>query len=489
MMNHPNVCWASLLTLCLALSAMSHAAQPLGCLIEPHQVVELGSQVIGVIEKVHVDRGSVIHKGQVLATLKADVEKAAAGVARSRSQAQADVEAALANRDYNRQRLSRAQNLVGKNFISPQALDQTRTEADVAEQRLAQAREQKRIWDYEYEMARAQLSLRNLVSPLSGVVVDRYLSPGERVEDRPVLRIAAMDPLRVEVFMPAANYRQVKTGMSATVYPELPDAGERTATVTLVDQFIDPASNTFRVRLELPNPNNELPSGLRCKVAIGDQMIGSASGTGKDAARSPAAPAPGAAIALPAARPPVPLPAPAAAPGAPAVLPPPAVPKPAAALNPPPAVVSAPPAVKPAEPTPAAAIADVAVAVLRAVDRWQQAWTAKDVVSYLAAYVPDYRGNTPSRADWIRQREARLTQPGVLNILISETKVHPLSDGKVRVDFRQQFQSPAYRDDELRSLLLVFQKGQWLIQEERELPHLAVASHPRADDRPRRSLP
>jgi hypothetical protein len=32
---------------------------------------------------------------------------------------------------------------------------------------------------------------------------------------------------------------------------------------------IDAASNTFRVRLELPNPNGALPAGLRCKVDLG----------------------------------------------------------------------------------------------------------------------------------------------------------------------------------------------------------------------------
>lgn len=339
-----SACRASLLVLGLAGAAPSHAAQPLGCLIEPSQAVEIGSQVIGVLENVYVDRGSVIRKGQVLATLKADVERAATSVAQSRAQAQADVQAAIANRDYNRQRLVRAQGLVGKNFISQQALDQTRTETDVAEQRLAQALEQKRTWDHEYEFARAQLALRNLVSPLSGVVVDRYLSPGERVEDRPVLKIATMDPLRVEVFMPAANYGQVKPGMSVTVYPELPNAGERTATVTLVDQFIDPASSTFRVRLNLANPNNALPAGLRCKVAIGEHVIGGA----KDSARAPLVPAPGAAT-MPTAKPPGAPPAPTATP--PGVPPAPtAAPKPAAALAPP----------------------------LPAVDGWRRAWVAAD---------------------------------------------------------------------------------------------------------------
>jgi multidrug efflux pump subunit AcrA (membrane-fusion protein) len=38
------------------------------------------------------------------------------------------------------------------------------------------------------------------------------------------------------------------------------------ARVTHVDKIIDAASNTFRVRLSLPNPGNRLPAGARCKV-------------------------------------------------------------------------------------------------------------------------------------------------------------------------------------------------------------------------------
>ena len=39
-----------------------------------------------------------------------------------------------------------------------------------------------------------------------------------------------------------------------------------TANVIVVDRVIDAASNSFRVRLELPNPDNALPPGLRCKL-------------------------------------------------------------------------------------------------------------------------------------------------------------------------------------------------------------------------------
>ena len=57
--------------------------------------------------------------------------------------------------------------------------------------------------------------------------------------------------------------------MQATVVPEFTNAKSRSAMVSVVDKVVDPASNTFRVRLEMPNPQNDIPAGLRCKVDLG----------------------------------------------------------------------------------------------------------------------------------------------------------------------------------------------------------------------------
>lgn len=251
-----------------AASALALAAQPLGCLIEPNRVVDVGSPVIGVVESVAVERGQRVTKGQVIAVLRANVEQAAVGVAETRARVTAEVEAAQANYDLARQKAKRAQDLVERNFISAQALEQARTEADVARQKLAQAREQRAIWNRELRLAEAQLQLRTIRSPSNGIVVERYMSGGERVEEKPIVRIANVDPLRVEIVISASLYGTVSVGKLLLVTPELPNAAPRTAKVVLVDSVIDGPSNTFRARLELPNPNYKLPAGVRCKIDL-----------------------------------------------------------------------------------------------------------------------------------------------------------------------------------------------------------------------------
>jgi RND family efflux transporter MFP subunit len=257
-------------TFAAAVAGAAFGAQPIGCIIEPERVAEVGSPVIGVIQSVLVERGDRVRKGQALAVLRNDVERAAVSLAQTRARMDADEKAAVANRNFARQRLARAQDLFRKEFISKQALDQAVAEADVAEQKLSQAREQQLALANELGLAQARLEERTIRSPFDGIVAERYLSAGERVEEKPLLRIAKVDPLRVEVIMPSALFGMVPVGTTVRIMPEMPNAAALSAKVTLVDRLLDAPSNTFRVRLKLANPGAVIPAGLRCKAEFAE---------------------------------------------------------------------------------------------------------------------------------------------------------------------------------------------------------------------------
>lgn len=242
------------------------APKPMGCLIEPDRVADVGSQVVGLVERLHVERGVRVAAGQPLVSLRADVERANARVAQTRSRVDADIRAAQASLDLAEQKVRRAEALMAEKFVSEQAVEQARGEAEVARQKLNQVRSQQAIWVDESQVAAAQLALRTVRSPFAGIVVERYVNPGERVEEKPMVRIAVINPLRVELMVPSARYGTLALGDKLQIRPDLPGAGLVTATVTQVDSVFDAASNSFRVRLTLPNPQNRLPAGLRCKV-------------------------------------------------------------------------------------------------------------------------------------------------------------------------------------------------------------------------------
>lgn len=239
----------------------------LNCRIEPSVVVQLSSAVEGVINDVLVDKNDKVVKGQVLATLDAGLESATVELRKLQSELNSDVEAQQLSLDFSQRALVRVTNLYEKKAASFAELDKVKTEQSIASQQLRQANDRKHQAAMEYKRALADLQRRTLVSPINGVVIDRFKQPGEHIDYDPVLKIAQLDPLRVEVFAPASLYGVIKQGMKATVTPELGSVQKTfTADVILVDQVIDGPSNTFGIRLSFPNPNNQLPSGLKCKV-------------------------------------------------------------------------------------------------------------------------------------------------------------------------------------------------------------------------------
>lgn len=246
----------------------SHA-QALACLILPSRVAEVGSAVIGVVDTIEVERGDPVRKGQVVARLRADVERANTEAVRSRAQSMAELRGAVAARELAQLRLDRARALKEQNYVSEQAVEQAEAEYKVANERLSQSRDALRTAARELSASSAQTEQRVLRSPFDGVVVERYANPGERFEDKPLVKIAAVSQLRVEVVAPTTLFGQLRVNQQVQVIPELPGAPARAARITQIDQVLDPASNTFRLRLDLPNLDHALPAGLRCKVNLG----------------------------------------------------------------------------------------------------------------------------------------------------------------------------------------------------------------------------
>jgi multidrug efflux pump subunit AcrA (membrane-fusion protein) len=144
--------------------------------------------------------------------------------------------------------------------------DKATTDATRAQLRLQQAEEQQKIARLELIRAQQILENRTVRSPVDGVVVERMMSPGESAENRPIVKIAKIDPLNVEIIVPVDDYGAIRVGMQAEVTPRYPGATVKTATVTVVDQVVDAASDTFGVRLLLPNPDYEVPGGVRCGI-------------------------------------------------------------------------------------------------------------------------------------------------------------------------------------------------------------------------------
>lgn len=209
------------------------------CLTEPHLVANVGSPVEGVIAQIYVDRGADVRAGQPVARLNSSVEAATLALKR-------------AQHEYGERKVKRNEDLFKKELISASDRDELVTQMQIA--------------GLEVKQQQEVLNQRTILSPLNGVVVDRFLAPGDHVSQEKIVRIAQINPLNIEVIVPLEHFGAIKVGNVAEIHLEPLVKGTFRAKVTIVDRVVDPGSGTFGVRLELPNPGNKLPAGIRCSV-------------------------------------------------------------------------------------------------------------------------------------------------------------------------------------------------------------------------------
>lgn len=249
------------------------AALILEGLIEPWRDLRIGMGVDGVIEDVFVERGQRVKKGDLLARLESSVEKAQLDLARATAQMGAGLEAARARQQLAGIRASRMRELFEQGAVTKEELEQVLYEEELSVLGVREVEEALLMAGLDVKVAEAMLSRRTVRSPVDGVVIELFLSPGElvnRTGSAEIVRIAQAHPLKIDVIAPLSLFRKIKAGQKALVSPQDPIGGIHEATVRVVDPLVDAASGTFRIRLELPNEDLQVPAGVRCRVQFQD---------------------------------------------------------------------------------------------------------------------------------------------------------------------------------------------------------------------------
>lgn len=251
------------------------------CVIEPKQVLELRSPIEGLIVRVNVDRGDYVRKGQELAVLDTRVDQVQAEIANQRAHMEGAMQSWESKGALSSKKSSRMDDLHRQNFISSQARDEASTDKRIAEAELRDAVDNLKLYGLEYKRQLEIIRLKTINSPVNGVITERILNPGEFAEAgvgrKPLLKVAEIDTLYVEVLLPAQAYGKVKLGEAIKVTPEIPADASYRAKVKVIDRVLDAASGTFGVRLELHNPQRKILSGIRCRAVfpdIEDALVG-----------------------------------------------------------------------------------------------------------------------------------------------------------------------------------------------------------------------
>ena len=250
------------------LTAHAQASEPTSfdCLIEPMVVTEVGSPVQGVIDRLLVDRGDSVQRGQPIVELESGTETVNLEYARVRASMSSEVDAREADLTLAKESLARIQVLHEKDLVPTQDLDKARAQRLIASAALVQALENLELTQIEATRAATVLDQKTIRSPIDGVVVEQQAFAGEFVYDNPLMTLAQLDPLRVEVVLPAHLFGSIKPGDVATVSPELDTGEPLVAQVQVIDRLLDTRSGTFGVRFTLPNPELTIPGGQKCRL-------------------------------------------------------------------------------------------------------------------------------------------------------------------------------------------------------------------------------
>lgn len=104
--------------------------------------------------------------------------------------------------------------------------------------------------------------------------------------------------------------------------------------------------------------------------------------------------------------------------------------------------------------------------MVSAVHAWAQAWAAKDMSAYFAAYAKDFApSGRQSRAHWEKDRIARITGKAQISVKLSDLRV-TMDGDTATVRFRQDYRGDALRVNSSKTLTMVEQLGGWKIARE-----------------------
>ena len=204
---------------------------------------ELSFKVSGPLEKLPIDEGQVVKKGDLIAQIQPRDFQTAISEAKAR-----ELEA--------EQQYQRYKELYAKRQVSKADFDRYRASRDVARARM--------------EDAQNALKDTTLVAPFAGVIAKRYVENFEKVQEKqPIAYLQLIDQLEILIDVPELLMAQFRNRSGAEVIAEF-DAAAGNKYPLAIKEFstdADPATQTYQVVLIMDQPEeaNILP-GMTAKV-------------------------------------------------------------------------------------------------------------------------------------------------------------------------------------------------------------------------------
>jgi RND family efflux transporter MFP subunit len=241
--------------------------------VEAINQATVSAQTGGTIQEILVDVDDYVEKGAVIIRLK-DVSQQA-----QLKKAQAGEKEAISNLAKAEDEYNRIKDIYAKKVVSKSQMDDATHALSAAKARLESARA-------SLDEAREQLSYTQVKAPYSGIVTERHVELGETVQPGAKLMTGvSLDKLRVNVDVPQSLINKIREYNKAYVYTDAAVNGDTNDNKSIDNELnekqiqvaaekitifpiADRASNTFKVRLDLPEGIKGLFPGMFVKVSL-----------------------------------------------------------------------------------------------------------------------------------------------------------------------------------------------------------------------------
>jgi RND family efflux transporter MFP subunit len=236
--------------------------------VEALNSVDIRPQTPGVVQRVAVREGQVVRKGEVLFVLgdrteRANLDKSRAQLARDRATLH----------DLERQ-LKRSQDLLAKQFIAQSALDSIQTQLDAQQAAVQGSEAAVRVSD----IALTDTVLR---APLNGRLGALHVTAGSLVQPTGAVMVTLnqMEPVALSLAVPERYLAGLQTLLSGPKPPSVSltggagGASSPSGPVTFIDNAVDAATGTVRIKATVPNPGQAMLPGQSVPVRLSLRIL------------------------------------------------------------------------------------------------------------------------------------------------------------------------------------------------------------------------
>ena len=252
----------------------------------PSKTARLAAVLPARIAQIPAAEGSVVHQGDVVVKLDDSVQRARTEIARAAAESVAEVELAGLRWDHARREQERLTRLHGDDHASSKELADAHTDAEMKRLELGQARFEHEQAVRVFERERKQWDEFFLRAPFTGYVAEHLKQAGESVDQlEGIVVLTQLDPLHAVVDCPVVLAPFVGPGDRAEVRPVDSRWPPRTGTVVLASRVADGASQTFKVKVSVPNEDRRWLAGLKVVVDFATDHTAAADGVSGDGDR------------------------------------------------------------------------------------------------------------------------------------------------------------------------------------------------------------